>query len=93
MRIHGKDVDAYLNGEKIEIFVQDDLRSLHDISCSVTYAKYSDLVKWRMMFRPITKAEETINWFLYGKKYGSPPKHFNCRCEHIILESKESFKK
>jgi len=76
--------DAYISMKK----------SLHDQMCSHTYsgligvdfAKRSDNVKYAMMFKPETRAEETINWFLYGKKYGSPPKHFNCRCQAVDLK-------
>jgi len=35
---------------------------------------------------PITAATQTVYWFLHGKKYSSPPKHFNCRRQAIDLK-------
>ena len=49
----------------------------------IDFAKRFDNVKYGMMFQPKTRAEETINWFLRGKKYSSAPPHFNCRCQSI----------
>lgn len=38
---------------------------------------------------PYSKAEETVHWFLHGKKYWVdylPPTHPNCRCVVPMFE-------
>lgn len=51
-----------------------------------------DIVKL-ININPETVAQNTVHWFMYGRKFLSPPKHFNCKCSSIILESKEDFKR
>ena len=35
----------------------------------------------------LTRAENTVYWFLYGKQaLNGPPQHLNCRCEMVRIE-------
>ena len=47
-----------------------------------------DFIK-SIKFYPETSAQRTIHWFMYGRRFLSPPKHFNCKCSLVILEAKK----
>lgn len=35
----------------------------------------------------LTKAERTVYWFLYGKRFSSYPEHPNCRCAVVDMDN------
>jgi len=70
-----------------------DLRAKEAVFVGVDFDSRARQVKWDMCFSPNTRAEKTIYWFLYGRKYSPYPQHLNCRCQsNIILQSKDELK-
>ena len=58
----------------------------------IDFSKRSDNVKHEIKYDPSTNAQRTIHWFMYGRRFLAPPKHWNCKCSLIILENEEDFK-
>ena len=54
------------------------------------YGRWDD-ISYRVKF-PETKAEITIFWFLFGQYPYMPPKHLNCRCKTVSIQSKDELK-
>ena len=42
---------------------------------------------WGIWSIPKTRAELTVYWFMFGKRWNLPPQHFNCRCQSVGMIS------
>lgn len=38
------------------------------------------------VYAPVTNADRTISWFMFGNTYINPPDHINCRCVVVNMD-------